>query len=269
MYRIFIQIRVPYVRHYVLLGALHTRFVWIQGIFNEAFEDLPPVKVLEDFSSPKLAAVLDILRRYDLTTPHESKVARDAEEEEDSENELTVADYLEQQKQAEEQAAASRGGKFFGRRKHHHRSKADVLSEKERRKQHFLEKQVKFQQEGAETGKIETAPATAPAVEDSENKSDPPVSKEEPNSVSSTALLVDVVPGSEKANNSEDPESTSASAPIETEKETTEGPSLNGKKAGHAPILKYQRRNKFVHKVNEDALCGILLCEDRFIARLL
>lgn len=136
------KVQVPYVRHFLLLGALHTRLVWIQSIFNEAFEELEPLEVLENFSTPKLLGVLRILRRFDLSKPQESASLHSEEndEEEDSDVELTVADYLEEQKRVEQQAAARGGRSYHGRRKHY-RAKFDVG--RQRRKSDGPEEQLK------------------------------------------------------------------------------------------------------------------------------
>ena len=266
----------------MLLGALHTRFVWIQGIFNQAFEDMEPVEALEKFSTPKLVTVLDILRRFELTTPHESKVQRDEEEEDDSENEITVADYLEQQKQAEAQEAASRGGRFFGRRKHY-RSKAEALNEKQRRKQHFLDKQVKFQENtsAAEDGAKEksslddpTALAEAKVVNESVQESLVAlIDEEELKPIATDKILesaqIPTLKETKVETLKESPKTSCANYTKNIDVEEVEDSNSNQKKDEVRPIIKYQRRNKFANKVNEDALCGLLLCEDRFVARLL
>ena len=77
----------------MLLGALHTRFVILQTAFKKAFKDLEPLQVLENYSTPKLRAMLQILRRFDLTHPIEpirprrAIVADDEDEEVEDESE--------------------------------------------------------------------------------------------------------------------------------------------------------------------------------------
>lgn len=55
----------------MLLGALQTRLIVLQSAFYKAFKNLDPLQVLETFSTPKLRSMLDILRRFDLTSPIE------------------------------------------------------------------------------------------------------------------------------------------------------------------------------------------------------
>jgi hypothetical protein len=64
-------VRTPYERHYLLLGAVHTRFVFLQAAFQLVFTKLEPLEVLENYSTPKLRTLLQILRRFDLTRPLE------------------------------------------------------------------------------------------------------------------------------------------------------------------------------------------------------
>jgi len=64
-------VRTPYERHYLLLGALHTRLVFLQAAFHSVFSKLEPLEVLENYTTPKLRTVLQILRRFDLTRPIE------------------------------------------------------------------------------------------------------------------------------------------------------------------------------------------------------
>ncbi|CAL8072692.1 unnamed protein product [Orchesella dallaii] len=66
-----LKVRTPYERHYLLLGALHTRFTVVQKTLLSEFSKYQPIEVLERFSTPKLRAVLDVLRRFDLTHPVE------------------------------------------------------------------------------------------------------------------------------------------------------------------------------------------------------
>lgn len=71
-----LKVRTPYERHYLLLGALQTRLFILQAGFYKVFKDMDPLEVIEKYSTPKLLCLLQILRRFDLTTPIEPLKSR-------------------------------------------------------------------------------------------------------------------------------------------------------------------------------------------------
>jgi len=85
-----LKVRTPYERHYLLLGAVYTRLLMVQATFRQAFSCVTPLEALELYSTSKLRAVLQILRRFDLTqTPEAMARTRRRQQSgtDDSENE--------------------------------------------------------------------------------------------------------------------------------------------------------------------------------------
>lgn len=244
MYYFFrFKVRTPYERHYLLLGAVHTQFVLLQSKFNRAFKGIHPLEVLEKYSTTKLRAILQILRRFDLTRPVEPVrpkriVVNDDEDDDDKDG---CDDEMERYKPQVVQNTKSNRG----------RRRKNFKLDPTKNGKSGNDKNTKDAEAGVETEAV--GELIKQTVENG------------------TIRLV----ASENSENNLKDESVEKKAKIKPEIElnAAEGikPESSEDKQADRPKnrRRYNRKAKLANKSAEPPLCGILFVESRFDARML
>lgn len=273
-----LKVRTPYERHYLLLGALHTRFVIVQKTMLSEFHKYQPIEVLERFSTPKLRAVLDVLRRFDLTHPVEP-IRKRPEPKIDEDEDGDAFD-------ADESAIEERQkGKGCGKKKNVKFDNKGKKGGKNNRKRHDKGKKICEDGQEVQSQKEEEVGETEEPKQEETKENKIPGG----DVINELAIKEQLQPEPKIVENGIHEGEHDRVNEIELEKvketvgnledkvdETKEelNPPAEQKKSHHrrkpsAHRNRFSKKSKIFHRIDESSLCGIIFVENRFDARIL
>ncbi|CAG7831733.1 unnamed protein product [Allacma fusca] len=275
------RVQTPYERHYLLFGLLFTTLNTIHILCQHTFAKYEPLQVIEIFCTPKLLSVLQILRRFDLSQPYEPR--------------RKIIDPNNRDDNDDSFADSSTVNSVKSHMKQHHKKKRPVKETDKCKPKKLLKPKVKFSSEPLNQQAVIIPPPPATTLVDNEtikqvdSKSSLDVKDKEeaPQNGPTEDQATDDLPSLEIKDSSVVEVTT---CNVETCKPAScsevsnsisvkveEVPKCNDAKISGPPQRsdrrhykgRFSRRTRYIHKIDESTLCGVILLEDRFNAKLL
>ncbi|ODN02294.1 Endoribonuclease Dcr-1 [Orchesella cincta] len=274
-----LKVRTPYERHYLLLGALHTRFAVVQKTLLSEFTKYEPIEALERFSTPKLRAVLDVLRRFDLTHPVEpirpKRQEEKVDDDEDGDESFDHGDSLgtEEEKRSMKSGKQKKNVKFDNKNKRgggrggRRRQPGKRIDENQQQEQNKESSEIPLKEvengekeiikDIVEVEVIQTEDAKViEEIKVVEEKKEPTTDENACDSI--------IPPPPVKVENEQE-----APAPIEPNTNTDQNPKKTHRRRPTGHRGRFTKKTKIFQRVDESSLCAIIFVENRFDARLL